>query len=716
SIPGLVYYTPSWSSDSAWTLESYATKLQRAGDRFYELETGQPYNPETRAPGSPQFTLVAPDGTRYSIDFGSGTTAVEFADGVRWSVGDSGIVASNGDRVSFITNDEGRIERVVLSDGRQFAYSYDDAGNLRFARDLEEAESRVYGYASDDPHRLILASPGFGSGGSAVVYGAAPATAPLAANLGASLEYLAQTFTGAIGAGGVERLSLSVRPSEVVAGTDDAMYLGVVLEAAAGSSLLPGVPEIVGATAVAGGVQGSRAFALYRITEPGLKLLELGGANASTNGEYRLSFFVAGDVNRDGFVDGTDSQALAAAFGTSTGQPGFNANADFNLDGTVNGTDRELLVQAFGFRANQAPTVVVGGPARTHVDLEVRVAVASLISDLESDQTFYRIVGATNGTARLSGDGESVVFTPDVGYFGPATFTIVADDGFAQSAPATVTVNVSNAALTAIDFVSRSPAIGIGGAIELETIGDFEDQIGVRLPGSYLTWSTTNGAATVSIDGTLRGNGQGTGAVVASRGDLRAVTAYLVGRPDPGDLVLLIRGLDAYPDSVTLAANGGVRQIKLVVTGDDPEEDIGAAADGTLYFSSDERVATVTADGRITAVGPGEAVITVIHKMSEALIPVKIVVPAIGPTTIGSDGGLVASTDGLQLAIAPHALENDVTASIVSLTPAEVTTPLLPSEYGWIFGGAFRLDIGGESLTEPAQLAIPTTLAPGSEV
>ncbi len=117
-------------------------------------------------------------------------------------------------------------------------------------------------------------------------------------------------------------------------------------------------------------------------------------------------------------------QALAAAFGTSTGAPTFNANADFNRDGTVNASDRQLLVQAFGFRANQAPTVQVSDLAKTHVDLEVNVAVQNLIADPEGDQTFFRITGATHGTARLSGDGRSVIFTPEVGYFGAATFTL----------------------------------------------------------------------------------------------------------------------------------------------------------------------------------------------------------------------------------------------------------------------------------------------------
>ena len=58
SIAGLAYYSPKWvsASGSTWTLDSYDVKLQRSGDRFYVLETGQPYSPETHA--GEQFTLT----------------------------------------------------------------------------------------------------------------------------------------------------------------------------------------------------------------------------------------------------------------------------------------------------------------------------------------------------------------------------------------------------------------------------------------------------------------------------------------------------------------------------------------------------------------------------------------------------------------------------------------------------------------------------------
>ncbi len=51
--------------------------------------------------------------------------------------------------------------------------------------------------------------------------------------------------------------------------------------------------------------------------------------------------------------------------------------------------------------------------------------------------------------------------------------------------------------------------------------------------------------------------------------------------PLPADYTIAIYGLDAYPDSVTLAADTGTRQVKLVVKGDSADHDIGAASNGT---------------------------------------------------------------------------------------------------------------------------------------
>ena len=98
------------------------------------------------------------------------------------------------------------------------------------------------------------------------------------------------------------------------------------------------MPVIAGLTPVASHTTRHGAFALFAISQAGLELLDLTGANRTTSGGYTLHLFVAGDVNGDGTVDGNDAQLLPAAMGTSVGparlspgrrlQPGRPINAD----------------------------------------------------------------------------------------------------------------------------------------------------------------------------------------------------------------------------------------------------------------------------------------------------------------------------------------------------------------------------------------------------
>jgi hypothetical protein len=54
---------------------------------------------------------------------------------------------------------------------------------------------------------------------------------------------------------------------------------------------------------------------------------------------------VPGDVNGDGVVNCLDLALVKAAFGTTTGQPGFNPNADLNHDGVVNVLDLSFVAR-----------------------------------------------------------------------------------------------------------------------------------------------------------------------------------------------------------------------------------------------------------------------------------------------------------------------------------------------------------------------------------
>ena len=54
------------------------------------------------------------------------------------------------------------------------------------------------------------------------------------------------------------------------------------------------------------------------------------------------------DIDGDGDVDLADLQLLLAAYGTSMGDPGYNADADFDRDGDVDLADLQFLLSSYG--------------------------------------------------------------------------------------------------------------------------------------------------------------------------------------------------------------------------------------------------------------------------------------------------------------------------------------------------------------------------------
>src|SRR5207247_1485413 len=148
------------------------------------------------------------------------------------------------------------------------------------------------------------------------------------------------------------------------------------------------------------------------------------------SGAYVLDLHAAGDVNGDGVVDGLDTAALAAALGSTGG-----GRADVNGDGKVDAADSHLVFANLGFSPDLPPQIGIGS-GFTHVELETVVPVSSFVTDPEGDPLTFRILSTSGGTARLSGDGSSVVFMPAPGFAGDAGFTFVADDGYSSSAPA----------------------------------------------------------------------------------------------------------------------------------------------------------------------------------------------------------------------------------------------------------------------------------------
>jgi hypothetical protein len=72
-------------------------------------------------------------------------------------------------------------------------------------------------------------------------------------------------------------------------------------------------------------------------------ILRTGTETASLVNGFNI--FAVGDVNGDGVVNCADVSAVRAAFGTRSGQPGFDQRLDFNGDGVIDIRDLAVVAQ-----------------------------------------------------------------------------------------------------------------------------------------------------------------------------------------------------------------------------------------------------------------------------------------------------------------------------------------------------------------------------------
>ncbi len=704
---GVTFYTPAFVADPGvdYTLRSADALLTLANNQFFDLGTARAYNPASGLFARPEYTLTAPDGTTFYLSSARGVERQVMPNGTRLIYSDGGILASNGESVRFIRDAAGRLTAMIASDGREVLYNYDATGHLTKVDRLFSGEVTHFAYAADDAHRLSLVVAPDAQPSEVIRYAPNPVVEPITANLGGAFRFSSRTPTGSLAAGSVDRYAFVLRDDELQSTKSKRLLIGASVQGSGGFQ--PGVPTIAGHALITSRLTSNSAFALFAFDRAGFQVLEVAGRDALASGGYTLRLFVAGELTGDGLVDGQDSEQLVSALSSTA------RDADLDQSGTVDAADVHILASNFGFVANRPP-LATNGSAKTHQDLEVRVALAGLASDPDGDPVYFHIVGAQHGTARLSGDGLSVQFTPDIGFTGQAGFQFVATDCFGTSEPATVIVQVSDAPLVALDFVQRNPRLQPGQITDLAVIGDFADELGVRLPGSYVHFSSTDSAASVSSAGRVTGLHDGFGAILVSRNDLQAATAFHIGPPlTIGEQKLALVGLDTFPDSVTLAENGGTRQLDIDIQ---DQTELARGSTGTQYFVSDPGVISVSADGLITAKHAGKAIVTVVHSGSEVLVPVTVETPREGPAVVGKDGGVVRG-GGLQIAIAPGALARNVTVSIAAVNQGELPMAVPPPESGYRFAGAFRLNLGGASMRVPAQLAVPTPqLAPGTAV
>ena len=537
TVGPLTIYQPSWTANGSvnYQLSTVNVQLEDDGGNMNQFGTGLPYNPASGRFGNVAWTLTATDGTRYDYSPAGTLLDIVSPSGVMLIASNSGLVAPNGQRVSFRTNAAGQIAALIGPEGSQVLYTYDSHGNLIRVNDLDTGATTYY---QCNAANQITAAVQPGGSSDAVSYdanGNLLSVSPINQNLGTTGQYLGQTFAETHAAGATDLYSFIVSDSEVASVLSGSVIIGIEVSSSAGFN--PALPTIDGLSPIYSSVQAGQSIGLYRLPAGGAYIVSVTGADGTTSGAYHLQVYLPGDVNGDNRVDGTDEQLFAAALGSSIGQPGYVLGADAERTGTVTAQDYLILESNFGFTADQPP-VATNTTISTREGVPVTIDLSTLAGDPQGDLIGYTLSDPQNGTISLALDGHTATFIPAAGYSGPAQFSFTADDPSASSNVATVTINVETAALSDIEFGQQDLQLNIGQTSVLTVTGLYVDGTTGSIPAGQVVFSSTNPAvATVGPNGAIVTLSAGQTILTATIDGLTAATPLTVGtNPAPETL------------------------------------------------------------------------------------------------------------------------------------------------------------------------------------
>ncbi|WP_372898799.1 putative Ig domain-containing protein, partial [Stieleria sp.] len=356
----LLFYRPNWVADDGvdFALESLDRLLVAGGNRYYDQETGQPYHPANDVLGDQAYRLTYPSGKVDVLD-GNGRLARQvWPDGDVWHFSDSGISFSDGTFIPIVTDDAGRVESIRLPAGLSslgdLHYVYDDAGRL-----IEVAAVAVpptgdppvslhrYGYESRSGGALTVAT---GIGGENTSY---PSGLPLTGDLGRAIDFSGAEIINELEAGQAHQYAFTIDQDQLRSTGEQVVWVRAMVERYR-SPFVAGTPSIAGLSPIARSVDEDRTVALFAIDRADQYVLDVRGASDDDDGRYQLFLDVVGDINRDGAVDGLDSELIFESFGTFVGDLEYNPYADFDSDGAITVADSQLLAANFGFTSDFA--------------------------------------------------------------------------------------------------------------------------------------------------------------------------------------------------------------------------------------------------------------------------------------------------------------------------------------------------------------------------
>ncbi|MCM8661444.1 MAG: hypothetical protein NFV80_00090, partial [Candidatus Accumulibacter sp.] len=784
---------PTFSSSQGWQLDAHALadsivpdSLVRQGDGLYDRVTGLPWQPDG-------YTLTAPNGDRYTLDAQGRIERIHFADGAQWLVSDAGIAGIGADgapagHLAFLRDGSGRIFGVTGvargdSEVSSKLYHYDASGRLALVRDLG-GSGTPYGYAPDghllaDALTANLGVPAEWDDAKNAWSGELGSGVLLGFTIRDSEIRSTRHTTGEAGA---VLLAVVVRGDEATLEPPEIVG-GEVL----GSSVHEGARTTLFRVHEAG-------LKLVRLTGHGTASVTVrivgdlnrdGRVDAidSVLWEAAASSPVA-DLDGDGSVDRGDRQLLFANTGFAANRapstmnpPTIGTHTDLRATSslaaaaddaegdavfwwivdTTHGSSRLsadgqtlLFTPATGY-AGDARIVVQaddGYTAAAPIALPVTISGAELRAIHLARLPSLRVGQTAPAQATLDFADESGVALADPAYLHLIAVDL-ADMGYADGTRVAVT-----------DATNQIRATGVGPALLVARRFD-ADESGVQAA------MVTNVAPPVSETGAEGARPAITlqpdvypGTLTLAPGTTRQLKVHLKtpdGGPDadvhtarqlvfagvaeqtesyidPGTQEPLIDPatgdfvIDPVTGEIVLDPSSGETVTEVIPA-------IPEVRNGTRYLVSDERIASISEDGLITAHQPGRVTISVVHlrntvddfgsvtataiSQSDVLLVVAPAQPTdddpMTPTPAGialsaADGGIVQADSGETVMIGAGALASDALVSIRRIDLAElarVTGTSAPAPAFLRPLSAFHLELGEQPTKVPVQLSIP---------
>ena len=343
----------------------------------------------------------------------------------------------------------------------------------------------------------------------------------------------------------------------------------------------------------AGSVSGARAYTLTvaapAMTLPSTALADgtvgtaySGSVNAATGGTAPYTYALTSGALPSGL-------ALGATDGQITGTPTASGTFNFTVTATDSSTGTGPYTASNSYAitiaeaipvANPVSATVAYGSGANPVNLNITGGTATSVSVA---------IAPLHGTAIAS--GTTITYQPDAGYAGADSFTYTATNGTGTSAPATVSLTVSDptlsiaagGALTAQIGTAYSQTFSVSGGAAPYSIGVTGLPAGLAVTGTSTTSVTVSGTPSESgsfgLTVTATDSSTGTGPFSAAQPFTLTVSAPTIAiSPSSGTLNLTY----ATAFNQSFSASGGTAPYSFSLTGTLPTGLSFDAATATL--------------------------------------------------------------------------------------------------------------------------------------